>query len=99
MVPCDNVPDIRNGERRPTEDSVTCGTKVRYTCNQGFTLKGDVLECGVGRQLMGQLPVCKRPGNYFLVNANNGNFPNYLETNSVDSTESNRGFPPWIRIL
>ena len=66
MVPCDNVPDVGNSKRWPTENSVTCGTKVRYTCNQGLTLEGDALECGAGGQLQGQVPVCKTPGNFCL---------------------------------
>ena len=60
MVPCDNIPDVPNSVRIPTEGSVTCGTKVTYTCNEGFTLEGDsVLQCGTGGKLQGQLPVCK----------------------------------------
>ena len=50
VVPCNNVPDVGNSKRWPTENSVPCGTKVRYTCNQGLTLEGDALECGVGGQ-------------------------------------------------
>ena len=67
MVPCDNVPDEGNSKRWPTENSVTCGTKVRYTCNQGLTLEGDILECGVGGQMQGQVPVCKKPGKLYLI--------------------------------
>ena len=67
MVLCDNVPDVQNGNRLPSKDSVTCGTKVRYTCNEGFTVEGDsVLECVVGGELRGQVPVCKAPGNFQL---------------------------------
>ena len=61
------MPDVPNGKRIPIEDSVTCGTIVTYTCNEGFTLKGDsVLQCGNGGQLQGQVPVCKVPGNLFM---------------------------------
>ena len=78
MVLCDNVPNVpngnknpteENGNKNPTEDSVTCRTEVTYTCNEGFTLEGDsVLECGAGGQLKGQLPVCKTFGNFHLCN-------------------------------
>ena len=67
MVPCDNIPDVQNGKRIPTEGSVTCGTKVTYTCNEGFTLEGDsVLQCGTGGKMQGQVPVCKVPGNLLI---------------------------------
>ena len=66
MVPCDNVLDVPNGKRSPTEGSVTCGTKVTYTCNEEFTLEGDsVLQCGIGGKLQGQVPVCRGSGNSF----------------------------------
>ena len=67
MLPCNNIPDVRNGKRSPVEDSVTCGTKVKYTCNEGFVLDGDgSLKCETGGLLQGQFPVCKRPGNFCL---------------------------------
>ena len=53
MVQCDNLLDVKNGHRMPTEDSVTCGTKVWYSCDEGFLLEGDiVLECGAGGELL-----------------------------------------------
>ena len=59
---CDDIPDIPNGKRSPAEDSVTCGSKVTYTCNEGFTLEGDsVLQCGTGGELLGQVPICRGP--------------------------------------
>ena len=62
-----HVPDVLNGKRSPVENSVTCGTKVRYTCNEGFRLEGDIaLECGVGGQLLGQIPVCRSPVIFIL---------------------------------
>ena len=62
---CDNVPDVPNATRSPAEDSVSCGTKVTYTCDEGFTLEGDsVLECGTGGELQGQIPVCRGSGNF-----------------------------------
>ena len=70
MVPCDEIPNVPNAARIPTEDSVICGTNVRYTCKEGFTLHGDsVLECGAGGELLGQVPVCRNSGilqYYFL---------------------------------
>ena len=52
VVLCDNVPDVRNGKRNRAEGSVTCGTEVTYTSNEGFTLVGaSVLECGTGGEL------------------------------------------------
>ena len=70
VIPCDNVPDIRNGMRWPSENSVSCGTKVQYICDQGYSLEGDIPECGVGGQFQGQVPVCKKRGNFCLVNIN-----------------------------
>ena len=67
MVLCNNVPDVLNGKRSPAEDSVTCGTKVTYTCNEGPVLQGDsVLECATGGELKGQIPVCKSPDIFLL---------------------------------
>ena len=67
MVPCGNIPAVKNSKRSPAEDSVACGTKVRYTCNEGFTLEGDsVLQCEAGGNLQGQVPVCKGSGNFYL---------------------------------
>ena len=61
------MPGIQNAKRIPSEDSVMCGTKVRYTCNEGFTLYGDsVLECSAGGALLGQIPVCRGFGNFQL---------------------------------
>ena len=65
-MPCDNIPDVPNGKRSPPEGSVTCGTKVTYTCNKGFTLEGDsVLQCGTGGKLQGQVPFCRGSGKLF----------------------------------
>ena len=65
MLPCDNILDVSNAKRSPIDDSVTCGTKVRYTCNEGFVLDGDsVLQCGTDGKLKGHAPICKKPGNY-----------------------------------
>ena len=67
-MPCDDVPDVPNGKRSPTEGSLTCGTKVTYTCNEGFTLEGDsVLQCGTGGQLQGKTPDCREPGNLLIL--------------------------------
>ena len=67
VVPCDNVPDVANGKRSPAEDSVTCGTKVTYTCNEGFAVEGDnVLECVIGGKLQGETPACRGSGILFL---------------------------------
>ena len=33
---CENVPEVPNAMKFPTEDSVICGTKVTYTCNEGL---------------------------------------------------------------
>ena len=66
-MPCGNVPDVPNGKRSPTEGSVTCGTEVTYTCNEGFTLDGDsVLKCGTGGILQGKVPVCRGSGNVLI---------------------------------
>ena len=66
MVPCDDI-DVLNAKRIPIEDSVICGSNVKYTCNEGFTLHGDsVLECGAGGELLGQVPVCRNPGNILI---------------------------------
>ena len=66
VLPCDNVPDILNGKRSPVVNSVICGTKVWYTCNEGFLLEGDiVLLCGTGGKLQGQVPVCRASGNLY----------------------------------
>ena len=70
-MPCVNVPDVPNGKRNPTKDSVMCGTEVKYTCNNGFSLEGDrVLECGADGQLQGQVPACRGFGNLFTHLAN-----------------------------
>ena len=67
-MPCDDVPYVPNGKRSPAEDTVACGTKVSYTCNEGFTLEGDsVLQCGTGGKIQGQVPVCREPGNLFIL--------------------------------
>ena len=63
MLQCDDVPDEPNGKRSPAEGSVTCGTKVTYTCNEGLPVEGDsVLECGIEGKLEGRVPVCRGPG-------------------------------------
>ena len=68
VMPYDNIPDVPNGKRSPPEASVTCGAKVSYTCNEGFTLEGDsVLQCGTGGKMQGQVPVCREPGNLFML--------------------------------
>ena len=60
------MPDVPNGKRSPAEGSVTCGTKVTYTCDEEFTLDGDsVLECGTGGQLQGKMSLCRGSGNLF----------------------------------
>ena len=66
VLPCDNIPDILNGKRSPVGNSVICGTKIWYTCNEGFLLEGDiVLLCGTGGKLKGQVPVCRASGNLY----------------------------------
>ena len=63
MVLCDDVLDVPNGKRSPPDDTVACGTKVTYTCNEGFTLEGDsVLLCGARGNLQGQVPLCRGSG-------------------------------------
>ena len=63
---CDDIPDVNNGHRNPSEKSVTWGGKVTYTCNDGFTLVGDSeLECMTGGILHGQVPICNSSGVYF----------------------------------
>ena len=67
-MPCDDVPYVPNGKRNPPEGSVTCGTKVTFTCNEGFTLEGDsVLQCGTLGKMQDQFPVCREPGNLFML--------------------------------
>ena len=67
-MPCDNIPNVPNAKRSPPEGSVTCGTKVTYTCNEGFTLEGDsVLQCRTGGKMQGEVPVCRDPGNSFML--------------------------------
>ena len=62
---------MSNGSRNPDTESVTCGQKVKYTCNKGFNLVGDKeLECKTGGMLHGRVPACNIPGDFLFLNTN-----------------------------
>ena len=64
---CGNIPDVSNGSRFPGTESVTCGGKVKYTCNKGFKILGNSeLECKADGMLHGQVPACNISGIFYL---------------------------------
>ena len=66
---CDGIPDLSNGSRNPNTESVTCGSKVTYSCNKGFKLMGNSeLECKADGMLHGQIPACNISGDFKLIN-------------------------------
>ena len=56
---------MSNGSRIPDTESVTCGGKVKYSCNQGFKLPGNSeLECKTDEMLHGRVPSCNISGEF-----------------------------------